>query len=322
MKIYNIGILGCANIAIRSLIPSFKQHPRTNVLAIGSRFLEKAQKIACQYDCRAYGSYDEVINDPDIDIVYIPLPTSLHKQYVMKALNAGKHVLAEKSLGCTYQEVLEMTEFAQKKNLLLMENFQFRFHTQTAWIRNVLANGVLGEIRCFRSQFGFPPFADPNNIRYQNSLGGGALLDAGAYTVKSMNVFFPEETFMFKSSSMIYPQANEVDIYGGAHFESSKGIIAELAYGFDNYYQCGFEIWGSKGKLTSTRAYTAPKNLEPIVFVETANGKTEYKLPSCDHFICMIEHLVTTIDCGLFVDEYKQNTIQAFNLDCIKKYKC
>lgn len=318
MKKYNVGILGCANIAIRSLLPAFSGNSHFKIAAIASRKIEKAVAIAHQYQCKAYGSYEELLNDSNIDLIYMPLPTGLHYEWGMKALKARKHVLSEKSLGCTYAEVAEMVTLARRNDLLLMENFQFRFHTQTQWVRDYIAQGNIGEIRCFRSSFGFPPFPDSMNIRYSKILGGGALLDAGAYTVKSLSVILPDEHFTVRYGSMIFPWHAEVDIYGGAYLESNHGVIAELAYGFDNFYQCGFEIWGSLGKLTSTRAYTAPAGLSPKIIIETTAGIQEHYLDSCDHFMAMTEYLFHILDSGKFEEEYNQNLLQAYHLESIR----
>lgn len=320
-RVYRVGILGCANIAIRSLLPTFEANPRFKIVAIASRQIEKAGVIAGQYQCKAYGNYNQLLEDNDIDVVYMPLPTGLHYEWGIKALKAGKHVLSEKSLGCTYTEVEKMVDLARQNNLLLMENFQFRFHSQTEWVHNYIMQGNIGQIRCFRSSFGFPPFKDSTNIRYSRALGGGALLDAGAYTIKSLQAILPDEHFIFKASSMIFPSHSEVDIYGGAYLESNNGVIAELAYGFDNYYQCGFEIWGSSGKLISTRAYTAPATLIPKIVVEKKDaGSKEYLLDACDHFMAMTNYLSKILDSQEFENEHVQNLLQAYYLENIRTY--
>lgn len=317
---YKIGILGCASIAVRSVMPAFHDNDRFTIEAIASRSLDKVQPIAQQYGCRPC-TYEELMDDQTIDLVYIPLPTGLHYEWIIKALRKGKHVLSEKSLGTSLTEVEEMVELARESGCLLMENFQFRFHPQTEWVRNYIAEGNIGEIRCFRSQFGFPPFKDATNIRYSKSLGGGALLDAGAYTLKSMSIILPDEKFKLKSASKIIPDYAKVDIWGGAHLESQNGVMAELAYGFDNFYQCGFEVWGSIGRLVSTRAYTAPANLEPKIIVETSElGLKEFLLSNADHFSLMTNHVAQLLDSRDFEDEYKQNILQASFIHQINNY--
>lgn len=104
----------------------------------------KAQLAAAPYHCVAYGSYEELLDNEDIELVYIPLPTGLHYEWIHKALEKGKHVMSEKSLSCTYDEVRELVELACDKHLLLIENFQFRFHSQHVWVKELLERLELG----------------------------------------------------------------------------------------------------------------------------------------------------------------------------------
>ncbi len=150
-NIYKVGVLGCANIAIRSLLPAFLKADRFQILAVASRQLDKAKELAGQYSCKAYGGYEELLEDPLVDLVYIPLPTGLHYEWVMKALHRHKHVISEKSLAADYGEVEELVQIARKNGLLLIENFQFRFHSQHQWVRDCLQRNEIGDIRCFRS---------------------------------------------------------------------------------------------------------------------------------------------------------------------------
>ena len=141
------------------MIPELARHASYRLIAVASRSLEKSAQLAAQYECRAL-TYEQLVAEPGIDAVYIPLPTGLHFEWVMKTLVAGKHVLCEKSLGGTLAEVEQMVSMAREKRLLLVENFQFRFHSQHATVKHLLSEGVIGEMRCFRASFGFPPFMD------------------------------------------------------------------------------------------------------------------------------------------------------------------
>ena len=227
--------------------------------------------------------------------------------------------MSEKSLSCTYDEVRELVELACDKHLLLIENFQFRFHSQHVWVKELLERHELGDLRCFRCSFGFPPFEDRNNIRYSKSLGGGSLLDAGAYTLKAMQFILPDYSFSLRSASLYQPSDMEVDLYGGAYLDSPQGVIAELAFGFDNYYQCGYEIWGSLGKLTTTRAFTAPAGFTPKVILEKHGRCEEILLPADDHFSNMLAHIAHSLDIGEFSGEYIQNLNQSRYIGQIKE---
>ena len=305
-----MGVLGCANIAVRSVIPELSRHPDYELAGIASRSPEKAVPLAKQYGCLPM-SYDELVEHPAIDAVYVPLPTGLHAEWVTRCLVAGKHVLCEKSLGLTYQEVQDLCTLAQAKQLLLMENFQFRFHSQQAAVKEIVGAGSLGEIRCFRSSFGFPPFADgPANIRYHNDLGGGALLDAGAYTIKA-TTFLLGDTFRVKAATLRHSAEYGVDLGGSIYLESDAGLVSETAFGFDCFYQCNYEIWGSNGKLTAKRAFTAPPGFSPELVVETAAGVEVKALPPDNHFAKMLAHFAEKIACSDYDGETKENVVQA-----------
>lgn len=310
--------MGCAGIAVRSLIPAFFNSKRFKLAGIASRNLEKAREIAAIYNCQAYGSYDDLLDSDEIDLLYIPLPTGLHYEWILKALKKKKHVMCEKSLASKYEEVARLIAAAEKQKLLLIENFQFRFHSQHAWVRNLLVNQEIGQLRCFRSSFGFPPFPDANNIRYSKVLGGGALLDAGAYTLKALQIILPEHSFKVKAASLFYAD-KEVDLWGGIYLDCAEGIVAELAFGFDNYYQCDYQIWGSKGKIISTRAFTAPAALKPAIVLEKGNKQETIELPADDHFRNMLGHIAECLDTEQYEEEYRQNLKQAAYINAVQR---
>jgi predicted dehydrogenase len=289
-----------------------------DLVGFAGRNIDKTLITSKQFECEALQSYQLVIDRNDIDLIYIPLPNSMHKEWVIKSLNSGKHVICEKSLGCSYSEVEEMVAAARRNEKLLFENFQFRFHSQHQIVKKMLEDGEIGETRSFRSSFGFPPFQDSDNIRYRSELGGGALLDAGAYTVKAAH-FIMGEDLEVKAATLNVSRDLGVDIYGGIYMQNANGQFAELSYGFDNYYQCNYEIWGSKGKLSVTRAFTAPPGFAPTVIVEKQGYKEEKILPADDHFANMLSHVVWSIENKYFEIENSQNLIQARKIEDVKE---
>lgn len=304
-----VGILGCASIAKRSLIPAFTAHPSFELKAIASRSLDKVTPLATQYHCRTC-TYDELVSAEDIDLIYCPLPTGLHAGWVKRCLEADKHVLCEKSLACTFDDVKILVETAKAHNRFLMESFQFRFHSQNLLVKKMLAEGHLGEIRCVRVSFGFPPFPDrETNIRYKESLGGGALLDAGAYTIKATTFLLGPDVKVLGATSWT-ACGFEVDLGGTIYLQNSQGIVSETAYGFDNFYQCGYEIWGSKAKLTLKRAFTAPPGFAPTMIVESSAGVKSVALPSDDHFLNLLSHIRDSISSDDLIGEYRECLMQ------------
>lgn len=290
-KPVSIGVLGLASIGVRSVIPAIRStSTRFELAAVASRDDAKAREAAAQLGCRGYGSYEALLEDPSIDAVYIPLPNGLHHRYVMEALRNRKHVWVEKSLGCSYDEVAEMVQTAREADLALLENFQFRTHSQLSTILGLLAEGVIGELRSVRVSFGFPPFKDPGNIRYDPALGGGALLDAGAYPLK-VAPYFLGDRLAVTSASLSFDPVRKVDIWGGGMLTQTDGpLFCQFAFGFDHHYQCSLELWGSAGKITAPRIFTAPPGFSPRILLEGAQGVEERILPPDDHFSRMLEH--------------------------------
>jgi predicted dehydrogenase len=312
-KKINIGVLGCANIAKTHLIPNLLNlNSHYSLVGVASRTEKKAKNFAEMFDTKCYFKYGDLLNIKNLDAVYIPLPNSLHYEWIKKSLNKGIHVLVEKSLSCSYKEVLELNDIAKEKRLVLIENFQFRFHKQLEYIVNILKTDKIGDLRNVKSSFGFPPFLDKDNIRYKNKLGGGALLDAGAYPIKISQIFLGSNISVL-ASSLMFDKDKGVDIWGSAYLKQNNGsLTSQISFGFDNYYQCNLEIWGSKGKLYTNRIFTANSEHKPIVEIETKDGLEIIELDTDNHFKNMLLHFYEQIFTKNMVDdEYKQNITQA-----------
>lgn len=300
-----VGILGTAAIAKRFLAPAFIESPYFELIGFSSRDSNQARNVSEDFGCRGLGTYDEMLNREDIDLVYIPLPTGLHCEWVLKALSSNKHVLCEKSLGLNFQEVETIVKTAISMNKLVMESFQFRFHSQHEKVKSWLSTGKIGSIRNFRSSFGFPPLNQHGNIRYKKELGGGAFLDAGAYTVKAAQ-FILGANLNVTSASTYSTLGFEVDIYGSATLTSIDSVTAQLSYGFDNFYQCNYEIWGSKGRILVNRAFTAGPDVTPTVLIETDAGSSLVSLPRDNHFVNMLKYIAEIIKDEDYQDEYAE----------------
>jgi NDP-hexose-3-ketoreductase len=277
-----IGVLGCADIAKRLVIPNLISSGFFDVTAVASRTPEKAAEFAATFGCEGITGYNELLQREDIEAVYIPLPTGMHFEWVIKALEAGKHVLAEKSLAENLGEVEQIVALAKKKRLCVFENFMFVFHSQFAVVRKMLGDGEIGEIRLLRSSFGIPTFSAESNIRYKKELGGGALLDSGAYTIMAAHFLLGSKQEVIASSLENF--GREVDFQGSAMLKNSAGTVSQLAFGFDNFYQNNIEIWGTKGKLFVERAFTAGPGFAPKLILEKQNQRTELVLSADNHF--------------------------------------
>ncbi len=307
----NIGVIGCANIAQRYVIPSICKNNLFQLVGVASRSKKKADSFASIFNTKAYYSYESLL-ELDLDAIYIPLPNGLHYEWIKKALNKNIHVLVEKSLACNFAEVQELNLLAKNNGLVLMENFQFKFHKQLKFIQDEIDRGKIGEIKLLRSSFGFPPFSDKDNIRYQKSIGGGSLLDAGAYTIKIAQIFLGSAIYI-EGASLDKPFDKEVDISGSAYIKlKNSHVTAQIAFGFDHFYQNSLEIWGSKGKLTASRIFTAGPGIKATVRIEHCDGYDNLHELEDDHFHNMLNHFSKLIHTGNGLDnEYDQNINQA-----------
>ena len=276
MEKLRIGILGCADIANRLVVPNIKKLDEFELVAVASRSSEKANEVASKFDCLPIHGYEKLILRDDIDCVYIPLPNGLHHEWMIKSLNHGKHILAEKPFTEDYTKTKEIINLANTKKLCVYENFMFTYHTQFDHVFKFIQSGEIGEIRLLRSSFGFPKINKTDNIRYKKSLAGGAVLDAGAYTVRAASFFLGTDIEVIGADLNKFN--NEVDFQGSAMLRNKNGVVAQIAFGFDNFYQNNIEIWGSKGKITMSRAFTAREGFMPGITLEKQNEKTEILL--------------------------------------------
>jgi len=265
----NVGVMGCADIAERYMLPAIKRLDECKLIAVASRNLEKAEIFSRKFSCEPIEGYDELLKREDVAAIYMPLPTGLHEEWIMKALEAGKHVLAEKAFAINFPSAQRIIEKARNKRLLVMENYMFLYHSQHQFVRELIDKGEIGEIRVVRSCFCFPPLPE-DNFRYNSKLGGGALLDAGGYPVKAA-LFFLGNDLSVKGSFLKHSEEYDVDVSGGAIFKNKDDQLAEVAFGFENFYQCSYEILGSNGKITAERAFTPP----PWFFPQDYFGKAQ-----------------------------------------------
>lgn len=285
-----IGVLGCSSIAERFVIPAICALPKMfELVAVSSRSEAKLDAYCERLNVRGVLGYQQLIDSSDLDAIYIPLPNSLHFEWVERALTNGLHVLVEKSLACTLEEVQYLNSLADKFKLVLLENFQFQKHKQFEIIKDILAAGRIGELRLVRSSFGFPPFADRDNIRYSRELGGGALLDAGAYPIKIAQEFLGHNLSV--SAANLYVGSDlKVDLWGSIQISSSDhSVTGQLSFGFDNYYQCNLELWGSKGFLKANRIFTTPPGVNAVLELQCSDGTSEkINIPADNHFENML----------------------------------
>ena len=288
------GIISSANIGVKAVAPAILDSSNGKLIAVGSRNADHAADLyAFAPNVRIYGSYESIINDPDIEAVYIPLPNALHVEWTIKALQAGKHVLCEKPLAVTHEEGAEMVDAARENNVLLMEAFMYRFHPQIVWALEQVQAGAIGPVRLVKASFSFDIRRHPENIRLQPELAGGSLMDVGCYPVNLGRAVFgrPPQAI----AARVHANGpTSVDMATNAVLDYGEGCFAMIDSSLGLPSRQVAEIIGESGIITIPVPFT-PGNHDMTVFV-TKNGQmTERSFERIDQYRLEVEHFAECI---------------------------
>jgi predicted dehydrogenase len=241
------GILGTARIN-RALATPLRASDRNELLAVASRSLDRAEAEARKWGVpRAFGSYEALLADPAIDVVYVPLPNGLHAEWTERAARAGKHVLCEKPLVLTLQEADRVATVARETGVVIAEAFMYRHHPQTAKVRELVAGGAIGVPRLVRGAFTFDLTRD-NDVRLDPAQGGGSLWDVGCYPVSYARFVLGEEPVEAFGWQVTGKTGIDETFVGQLRFPS--GALAAFDCGFRAPLRTHLEVVGSEGTLT------------------------------------------------------------------------
>nr|AAL14250.1 NDP-hexose 3-ketoreductase [Streptomyces venezuelae ATCC 10712] len=263
-------MLGCADIAVRRMMPAMAALPGTEVTAVASRDAAKAAVAAAPYGAAAVEGYQELLRRPDVDAVYVPLPAALHAEWTEAALRAGKHVLAEKPLTTDPESTAALLGLAAASGLALMETSCSSTTASTPTSRKLVADGAIGELRALHACSASPGCPTPT-FRHDPGLGGGALGDVGVYPLRAAQHLLGDELDVL-GAHLVRGPGSRVETAGGALLATPAGVTAHIAFGMDHGYRSAYELWGSQGRLVVERAYTPPADHRPVVRLETRTG--------------------------------------------------
>jgi predicted dehydrogenase len=263
------GVVSTANIGVQKVIPGIKAADRCEVVSIASRDAGIAKDVAGRLGIpNAYGSYEELLADPDVDAVYIPLPNHLHAEWTIASARAGKHVLCEKPLAMTSAEAQRMLDVCASEGVRLMEAFMYRLHPSWEAVRELVSSGRLGALRAVQSWFSYFN-DDPANIRNVAEYGGGALMDVGCYPVNLSRMLFDAEPLRVDASVTRDPTTG-VDVLTSAILEFESGV-ADFTCSTRAESDQRVHIFGTEGRISFDIPFNIPADLPARVFV-TSGG--------------------------------------------------
>jgi predicted dehydrogenase len=260
------GVLGVAHIAVKKVIPAMQRGEWSQVLAIASRDLSKAQRAAEQLGIRkAYGSYEELLADPEVEAIYIPLPNHLHVPWSIRAAEAGKHVLCEKPVSLTVEEAISLLKTRDRTGVKIEEAFMIRTHPQWRRALDFIKEGRIGPVRSVMGYFNYYN-RDLKNIRNILAYGGGALMDIGCYLVYTSRLIFGEEPARVSALIEVDPETR-TDVITSAilHFPSGRSVFT-CSTQLVPYQRV--QIFGTTGRIEIEIPFNAPPDRPCRIFVD------------------------------------------------------
>ncbi len=287
------GILGAARINER-LMPAIIDAPNAELVAIASRRPGAAAQTLAQYapqqqQVRSYDTLEALLDDPEVDAVYLPLANHEHAEWTLRAIEHGKHVLCEKPMALSIADIEAVKAAAQRHKVTVMEGFMYRFHPQHAKVRELIDSGLIGEVRSVRSSYSF--MMRPARLyRLAESVanGGGAMWDIGCYAIHSARMFFNEAPVAVTAIAKYVESGADIATSGIIDFGDGK--YAHFDFSFERARRCEYEIIGTKGGIKCHNVWTMPGDV-PVISWWTEDGQhAEQQLPAANHFRLEIEH--------------------------------
>ncbi|MEN8120696.1 MAG: Gfo/Idh/MocA family oxidoreductase [Bacteroidota bacterium] len=302
------GVLGVAKIAIEKVIPAMQSSNFSEVHAIASRDMQKANKAQKQLNIpKVYGSYEELLNDPDIQVVYIPLPNHLHVNWTLKALEAGKHVLCEKPIALSVGEVFKLIKLRDKTKLKVGEAFMVKTHPQWITAKELIQNGNIGKLQSINGFFSYY-HDDPENIRFKYQEGGGGIWDIGCYPITTSRYIYDEEP---KRVIALLEDDDQfkVDKLGSVIMDFPSGQ-ATFTIGTQLVPYQRMQFFGIEKMLEINIPYNAPNDKACEISIDDgglfAKNKQKFQFDICDQY---------TIQADLFSQAIINNTEVAVPLE-------
>jgi predicted dehydrogenase len=282
------GVLSTAQIGKSQVIPAMKAGMVTEIVAIASRDEQRAKQAASELGIpKAYGSYEELIADPEIDAIYNPLPNHLHAPLTIKALEAGKHVLCEKPIALNAEEARQIEAAQERTGLMVAEAFMVRFHPQWQKVREIVTSGRLGEVRAIQTVFSYF-LTDPGNIRNQADIGGGGLYDIGCYAINTARYVFDGEPERVIGLFDMDPAMGTDRLTSGlVEFSGHRHLAFTCA---TQLVPCQrVQILGTQSRIEIAIPFNAPAGGETTICIDdgrdlAGSGREIIRLPASDQY--------------------------------------
>ncbi|WP_028974688.1 Gfo/Idh/MocA family protein [Spirochaeta cellobiosiphila] len=285
----NWGVLGYARIAKTQVIPAILKDPNSVLYGVASRSEESLKECRTNFHPHnTYKSYEELLLDPNIDAVYIPLPNALHHFWSIRACEAGKHVLCEKPLAMNLNQCRQMIQASQANNVTLMEGFMYRYSHKIKEIERILSEGLLGKIRYVFAEWRFY-LNRQNTIKEQLHLGGGSLFDVGSYPVNLLSLITNQKADFVQATATV---RKGVDMTFAGSIVYPDGLTAQICSGFTTQKRTYAEIAGEKGSLVIPDPFSGEAG---EFYLDTEEGRTVVPTRETDRYLSEIKNFTSVL---------------------------
>lgn len=284
------GVLSTANIGRRRVIPAMQRSRNGRVVAVASRSIEKARAFADELGIpTAYGSYEDLLADPNVDAIYNPLPNSLHAAWSIRCAEAGKPTLCEKPLASNAAEAQTMVDAFAARGLLLAEAFMYRFHPQTQRVKEMVESGAVGDLKVVSATFSF--FMDDErartDVRLSRELAGGSLMDVGCYCLNVMRLMTGQEPEDARAFGLDWPSGVDETLSGVLRFPS--GVLGHFDSSLRAQFKHSYEIRGTAGRIVVEQGFVMPPDAPTVIRHWRGDRYEEIEVPPANSYTLMAE---------------------------------
>jgi NDP-hexose-3-ketoreductase len=307
-KQLNVGVIACSSIARRRFLPAVASLESLKIWRIGSRDIQKARDFAEMFSAPHFGTYEDILNDKSVDLIYISTPPHSHFELTAAALNAGKHVICEKPITNNLAELIKLNEIATKNRLVFAEHYSFLHHGQHKIVKNLIKDGKIGKVLKLSGQYLYP-MPSTNDIRLKSDILGGVSHDSLGYPIAAGLFFITTNPLNAVSSIKINKELN-IDQY--CSFNINFGETEACGeVGMGECYQSNYKIIGALGTINVHRAYSVEPDYEAVVSLKIKNITTEFTIPKSNQIREFLKCFIENIAINFSNNQYRNDFYDA-----------
>lgn len=307
MKDINIAVWGLGHHSNNRIIPALSFIKEISLVGVCSRDPDPVTDCALKWGCIGWTDPTEMLNNKQVDVVYIATPIGVHAKQAEQVLKAGKHVWCEKPLTCNYEDTKSLIRLAKKNKKMLTEGFMYLHHPQFIKVQNFVKDDQNGRVHSIVCRFGIPSLDKPG-FRNDPKLCGGAFWDVASYTISAVLALFPNENVKVLFSEIISKKNFNVDTEGRALLRFSQGTLAYLEWGMEVAYKNEIDLWSDKNSFFTDKIFSKPEDYQPVYRIRDINGNESFiNGEKSEQFIEMLRDYYDMYDSSSQINEEFEN---------------